>query len=66
MRRLSQALAVVAMLLAAYAVVGRFVYAPSVLGWMVRDGMAGSSVMMGTNTLLLLAILAELYGRKQQ
>ena len=53
-------------LLMAYAVIGRFVYGPTVLGWVpyLRQGMAAGSAMLGANSLLLIAVLAKLFEKK--
>jgi predicted acyltransferase len=65
MKKLSQALAAAGVLLIAYAVVGRFVDNPTVLGCIIKQGMAASTVLIGGNTLLLLALLVDAYSRKQ-
>jgi hypothetical protein len=66
MRKLSQSLAVAGVLLIVYAIVGRFVYGPTVFGYLVKDGMAASSALIGGNTLLILALLADTYSKKKQ
>lgn len=58
---LSGVFAVAGVLLAACAVLGRFIYAPSVFGGVLPPGMAASSVLVAANTLLLLAVVAHLY-----
>ncbi|MDD4870763.1 MAG: hypothetical protein PHR77_09405 [Kiritimatiellae bacterium] len=65
MRRISQGLAAAGILLIVYAIVGRFVYEPTVFGYLVKYGMAASSALLGGNTLLLLAMLVDAYGKKQ-
>ena len=63
-KTLSYVLAVAGVMLMIMAFLGRFVFAPTVFGGMFRDGMSAASAMLGSNTLLLLAILAYLYSRK--
>ena len=59
MKKIAWLLAAVGVLLAVYAVVGRFVDARSVLGRIIPGGIAASSLMIGANTVLLLAVLAN-------
>ena len=66
MKRVAMLLAAAGVFVAVYAVVGRFVYERTVLGYLIHNGMAASSLMTGANTILLLAILAALLGNKKQ
>ncbi len=59
--QLSRVFAVAGILLAVYAVVGRFVGKPTLFGYLFKPGIEASSVMVAVNTLLLLAILSYLY-----
>jgi len=52
--------------LMAVSVVGRFLFARTVFGGFITNGMAASSVMLGAVALLLLAVLVELYSKKQE
>jgi len=59
--------AVAGILLMLYAVVGRFISGPEVFSWVpfLGNGMAAASAMIGADTLLLIAILAKLFEKKQ-
>ncbi|MDD4870974.1 MAG: hypothetical protein PHR77_10475 [Kiritimatiellae bacterium] len=63
MKKLSQVLAVLGILLALVAVVGRFTYDTTVFGYFLKPGMAAQSVLIAANTLLLLALLANSYNK---
>jgi hypothetical protein len=58
---LSYVFAAVGFLLMICAFIGRFIGARTVFGGIVPGGMAASSVMVGADSFLLLAILAYLY-----
>ncbi len=58
---LSHVLAVAGILLVVYAFLGRFIGRPSVFGYLIPGGIKASSAILGANTLLLLAILANFY-----
>lgn len=62
--RLSQVFAVAGVLLAVYAVVGRFVGRPTVFGYLFPAGIEASSAMVLANTFLLLAVLSFLYKKQ--
>ena len=68
MKKVSYALAIVGVLMLVYAVVGRFISEPTVLGWLPPPGfpMQPKSLVIGANSVLLLAVLASLcsLGRK--
>lgn len=66
MKKVAMLLAAVGVFVAVYAIVGRFVYDRTVLGCLIHDGVAASSLMIVANTFLLLAILAALLGDKKQ
>lgn len=57
MKVASKILAVLGILLAAYALVGRFVGGTQVLSSLVPGGIAAGTMMAGANTLLVLAVL---------
>ena len=59
MKRVSQALALLGVLLVVYAIVGRFVGGPMIFSWLIPGGMSAGNGMIGANTLLLFAILAD-------
>jgi hypothetical protein len=61
----SRILTVVGTLMMLVAIVGRFVYARTVLGGLIPGGISAQSAMVGANTVLLLAILAYLYSPKE-
>jgi len=64
-KKLSQILTVLGTLLMLYAIIGRFLGAQTVLGFFFRPGISAQSVLIGANTLLILAILAHLYTPKE-
>jgi hypothetical protein len=64
-KALSYVFAVVGILLVICAVLGRFIDSQTVFGNFIPDGgMAATSVMLGADTFLLLAILAYLYKKE--
>jgi len=63
-KKLSQLLTILGTLLMLYAIIGRFLYAQTVLGFIFRPGISAQAVLTGANTLLILAILAHLYTPK--
>jgi hypothetical protein len=65
MKKVAILLTAVGILVAAYAVVSRFVYDQTALGFLIHNGLAASTVMIGANTILLLAILAKLFNDKK-
>lgn len=66
MKKVSMALAAVGVLVAIYALVGRFVGARTILGCFIHKGMAATSALLGANTLLLLALLANAYSKNKE
>ncbi len=62
--QLSRVFAVAGVLLAVYAVVGRFINRPTVFGDLISTGLKASSVLVAANTLLLLAVLSYLYKKQ--
>ena len=65
-KKLSQILTVLGTLLMLYAIVGRFLNGITCFGYVIPAGVSAQSVMLGANTILLLAILAYLYTPKAQ
>ena len=63
---LSHVFAVLGVLLIIYAFLGRFINAPSVFGYLIPGGMSAASAMLGANSFLLLAILANFYKGKAE
>jgi hypothetical protein len=63
---LSHVFAVLGVLLILYAFLGRFIYEPSVFGYLIPGGMSAASAMLGANSFLLLAILANFYKRENK
>lgn len=61
MKVVSYILAAVGLLLFAYAIVARFVSGPTVFGYIYA--LEAKTVVLGVNTILLLAVLAALYAR---
>ena len=61
---LSHVFAVTGVLLIVCAFLGRFISDQTVFGDLIEGGMAAHSVMIGANTLLLLAILSNFYKEK--
>ena len=61
----SQVFAVIGILLIIYSFFGRFISGDSVFSYLFRGGMSAASAMLGANTFLLLAILANLYKKEQ-
>lgn len=57
---LSQVFAVIGILLMIYAFLGRFIGGDTVFGYIIEGGMSASAAMLGANSFLLLAILANL------
>jgi hypothetical protein len=66
MKKVSMALAAAGVLVAIYAVAGRFIGARTVLSYVVPNGMAAMSLLLGANTLLLLALLANAYSKGKE
>lgn len=64
MKVVSYVLAAVGALLFAYAVVGRFIGGPTVFGYIYA--LEAKTVVLGANTILLLAVLAALYARDKK
>jgi len=64
-KKLSQILTVLGTLLMLYAILGRFLFAPTVLGFIFQPGISAQALLTGANTLLILAILANIYTPKQ-
>ncbi|HWR72401.1 MAG TPA: hypothetical protein VN604_04480 [Nitrospirota bacterium] len=62
--QLSQVFAVAGVLLAVYAVVGRFVGRPTLFGYLFSHGIEASSALTAANTLLILAVLTYLYKKQ--
>ena len=62
--KLFKVLAIAGALTAVIAVLGRFFKARTVLGGIMPDGMAASSLMICANTVLLFAIIAKLLEKK--
>ncbi len=62
--QLSQVFAVAGVLLAVYAVVGRFVGRPTLFGYLLNTPIEASSALIAANTLLLLAVLSYLYKKQ--
>jgi hypothetical protein len=58
---ISRILAVLGVLLALYALVGRFVGGPAICSYLIPGGVSAGTGALGANTLLLLAILAHAY-----
>ena len=63
-KTLSHVFAVAGILLMFYAFLGRFICEPTVLGWLIPGGMSAGSAMIGANSFLLLAILANFYKKE--
>ena len=61
MKIVSYVLSAVGLFLFLYAIVGRFVYNPTVFGYI--RAFETRTVVIGANTLLLLAVLAILYSK---
>lgn len=61
LKSLSYVFALIGVLMMIYAFAGRFIDEPTVLGSVIKGGMEASTMMLGANTFLLLAILAYLY-----
>lgn len=61
MKKVSYVLAVVGVLLFAYAVIGRFIGESSVFGYIYA--LEAKTVVLGANTILLMAVLAWLYAK---
>ena len=61
MKILSYFFALAGVLLMIWAFLGKFIDAHTVMGRIIPGGIAASSVMVGADTFLLLAILAYLY-----
>ena len=57
---LSQVFAVIGILLMIYAFLGRFISGATVFSYLFPGGMSATSAMLGANTFLLLAILANM------
>lgn len=62
MKLLSYILAAIGIFLFVYAVIFRFVSDPTVFGYIYA--LQAKTVVLGANTILLIAILAYLYGKK--
>lgn len=60
MKNASYVLAIVGILLLLYATVGRFIGGPTVFGFVMP--LQPKVVVLGSNSVLLLAVLAALYG----
>jgi hypothetical protein len=60
----SHVFAVLGIVLMIYAFLGRFIAERSVFGYLIPGGMSASSAMLGANTFLLLAILANFYKKE--
>lgn len=66
MTAIPRLLVILGLLALLYAVIGRFVGGPGVLGWLVKPGgIAAGTMVVGANTLFLLAIAAHLCGGKK-
>ncbi|HOO51695.1 MAG TPA: hypothetical protein PLK94_10455 [Alphaproteobacteria bacterium] len=61
MKQLSRVLGVVGILVALYAVVGRFVGAPVVLSAVREGGFAAGSLLTAANTLMLAAVMLNVF-----
>ena len=61
---LSHVFAVAGIFLMFYAFLGRFINERTVLGWLIPGGMSAASAMIGANSFLLLAILANFYKKE--
>lgn len=66
MKKIAMALTAVGILVTVYAIVSRFVYDRTALGFLVQYGVAPTTLMVGANTIFLLAILAKLFDDKKQ
>jgi hypothetical protein len=66
MRKIAMALTALGIFVAIYAFVSRFVYDRTALGFIIQYGVAPTTLMIGANTLFLLAILAKLFDDKKQ
>ncbi|MCM8763091.1 MAG: hypothetical protein NC936_01175 [Candidatus Omnitrophica bacterium] len=62
MKKLSSVLAVIGVLLFIYAIIARFVKGPTAFGYLIP--LDPKTVVLGANTILLIAILAFLYSKK--
>lgn len=58
--------AVLGVFLVFYALIGRFIKAPTVLGELIPGGMSSSSAILGANTFFLLSILAYLFKKESE
>jgi hypothetical protein len=65
MKVISVLLAVVGVLLAIVALVGRFHSDSCVFGTVVEGGISAGSIMLGANTFFVLAVLARLMQKKE-
>ncbi|HLA27435.1 MAG TPA: hypothetical protein VJZ49_06025 [Syntrophales bacterium] len=61
---LSQVFAVIGILLIIYAFLGRFIGGNTVFGYLIEGGISATAAMLGANTFLLLAILADMYKKE--
>ncbi|MBI4633763.1 MAG: hypothetical protein HY742_07720 [Deltaproteobacteria bacterium] len=64
LKTLSHVFAVIGILLVIYAFLGRFIDGRTVFGYIIRGGISAPSAMLGANTFLLLAILANFYKKE--
>jgi len=58
--------AILGVFLIFYALIGRFIRAPTVLGDLIPGGMSASSAILGANTFFLLSILAYLFKKESK
>jgi hypothetical protein len=58
--------AVLGVFLIFYALIGRFIKAPTVLGDLIPGGMSATSAILGANTFLLLSIVAYLFKKESE
>lgn len=61
LKSLSYVFAAIGVLLMVYTFAGRFIDERTVLGSVISGGMAASTLMIGANSFLLLAVLSYLY-----
>jgi multisubunit Na+/H+ antiporter MnhF subunit len=62
MKALANIIAVIGLLLVVYAVVSKFIAGPTSFGYIYA--LDPKTVILGANTLLLIAILANIYSKK--
>ena len=60
----SHVFAVLGIVLMIYTFFGRFIMDRSVFGYLIPGGMSATAAMLGANTFLLLAVLANFYTKE--